>query len=438
MATQKFFLLLFGYTAYALISPWFALILFVYTGIVGSVSFLLHRLSEGALRATLSALGIGSGLALLAYFKYFNFFGRQIEGFVQLLGLQWALPVIDVLMPLGISFYVFQAISYLVEVQKSAIVPAGPVNLGLYLCFLPTLLAGPICRPHQLLAQISSGESRIISDPNRVILLICSFVIKKVWLASWLAESIVDPVFAEPSFFNGAELAMAAVAYAFQIYFDFSGYTDLAVVIALLLGYDLPPNFNFPYLASSLSEFWGRWHITLSLWIRDFIYIPIGGSRHGTWRMLVSLMTAMTLSGLWHGASVKYVIWGALHGSALSLEKLVAKYANIRLGWFFTFFVVCIGWIFFRSSTLELAVSFLKSCADWTLPLNPDLPHLSFLLLIAVSFVVWRNAEKILRACQAFLAGLPFVFRPLVAALVITAALSVSPDGMPAFIYAQF
>lgn len=435
---QKIVLLAFGYLIYGTVSSAFAVTLAAFSCFVWGVSLAVSRDSSPLRKTIYFWVGVVGGLALLGFFKYFNFFGQQASALIRILGLEWAVPVVDLLMPLGISFYVFQSISYLYAIRSQSFQAASLPDLSLYLCFLPTLVAGPICRPTELLAQISSSIPRGFADFDEVLLLIASFVIKKVWLASWLAQYMVDPVFADPMAFNGAELILAAVAYALQIFFDFSGYTDLASAAALLLGYRLPCNFNLPYLAASLSDFWGRWHISLSRWIRDFIYIPLGGSRVGFSRMLCNLFIAMALSGLWHGASLKYVVWGMFHGFCLCAEKMLQHFGVKRIGILPTFFLVCIGWVFFRSPTLSTSLSYLGACLDWRAPLNPELPHLSVALMIPICFIVWLKAGEICTAFRRSLSVIPPVLRPVPVALVITLALALSPEGMPNFIYAQF
>ncbi len=435
---QKSLLLVFGYLIYGMVGTAFAITLAAFSCFVWGVSLAIERERVPLRQSILFWIGVVGGLALLGFFKYFNFFGQQAAALIHLLGLEWAVPVVDLLMPLGISFYVFQSISYLHAVRYRSLQAASLPDLSLYLCFLPTLVAGPICRPSELLTQISSPVPRNFGDLNEVLLLIASFVVKKVWLASWLAQSMVDPVFADPVAFNGSELVLAALAYALQIFFDFSGYTDLATAAALLLGYRLPENFRLPYLATSLSEFWGRWHVSLSRWIRDFIYIPLGGSRVGLLRMLVNLMIAMALSGLWHGASLKYVVWGMFHGICLCAEKVLQRFGIMRIGLLPTFVLVCVGWIFFRSPTLAASLSYLGACFDWRAPLNPELPHLAVILLIPACFILWSKAGYICLAATRWLDRVPAVFRPMPVALIITVALALSPEGMPNFIYAQF
>jgi len=438
LRAQKLLLLVFGYFVYCTVSITFAITLGFFTCFIWGISLAVQHARQPLPKNIYFGLGVTGGLSLLAFFKYFNFFGEQAATFIQLLGLEWAVPVIDLLMPLGISFYVFQSITYLHAVRYQSLAVSHPLDLGLYLCFLPTLVAGPICRPSELLAQISSHLPRFCNDITSVFLLIVSFVVQKVWIASWLAQSVVDPIFADPSSYNGLELILATFAYALQIFFDFSGYTDLATAAALLLGYRLPENFRTPYLSTSLSEFWGRWHISLSRWIRDYIYIPLGGSRNGTLRTLMNIMFAMTLSGLWHGASLKYVIWGLFHGICLCAEKLLQRCGIKSIGMFPTFILVCIGWVFFRSPTLSSSIDYFIACCNWNLPLSPELPHLTAILVLLISFVVWSRAQQLCLAASSLLDAMHPLLRPIPIALICTIALSLAPDGMPNFIYAQF
>jgi len=435
---QKGFLLVFGYLIYGTVSIGFAATLAAFSGFVWLVAFLIVRERVAIKKNILFWTGVIGGLALLGFFKYFNFFGQQASALISILGLEWAVPVVDLLLPLGISFYVFQSISYLYAIRYQSFKVASLPDLSLYLCFLPTLVAGPICRPTELLTKLSSDLPRSWGHLNEILLLITSFVVKKVWLASWLAQSVVNPVFADPGAFNGSELVLAAFSYALQIFFDFSGYTDLAKAAALLLGYNIPDNFNLPYLSENLSEFWSRWHISLSSWIRDYIYIPLGGNRAGPWRMFINLMIAMALSGLWHGASLKYIFWGVFHGILLCVEKFLQRFGVRRIGILPTFFLVCIGWIFFRSPTLAASFSYLGNCLDWRAPLNPELPHLQVVLLIPICFLIWFKSSEILLAVKLGLDRLPPLLRPVPIAVIITIALALSPEGLPNFIYAQF
>ena len=436
--SQKLCLLVFGYFIYATASITFAIILALFTCFIWGVSVAVEQARQPLTQNIFFGLGVTGGLSLLAFFKYFNFFGQQAATLIQLLGLEWEVPVIDLLMPLGLSFYVFQSITYLHAVRYQSLTVSQPLDLGLYLCFLPTLVAGPICRPSELLSQISSGFQRFCNDITSVFLLILSFVVKKVWIASWLAQSVVDPIFTDPSSYNGLELILAAFAYALQLFFDFSGYTDLATAAALLLGYRLPVNFQTPYLATSLAEFWGRWHISLSRWIRDYIYIPLGGSRCGTLRNLMNIVLAMALSGLWHGASLKYVIWGLFHGLCLCIERLLQRFGIKSIGMLPTFILVCIGWVFFRSPTLISSIDYFNACLNWKLPFSPELPHLEVILVLFISFIVWSRSQQLCLAASSFLNAMHPLLRPIPIALMCTLALSLAPDGMPNFIYAQF
>ena len=206
----------------------------------------------------------------------------------------------------------------------------------------------------------------------------------------------------------------------------------------MLLGHDIPLNFNLPYTSTSLSQFWAKWHISLSSWIRDYIYIPLGGRRCSWYRTASNIMIAMLLSGLWHGADLRFLIWGGYHGILILLEKLLSHLGIVYANVFTTFSFVCIGWIFFRSPTIESSLEFFKGMQNWRIPLDPELPHLQVFLLLALCFIVWNNSKQLLDLCQSTFEKLPLVLKSVMAAVIITAILSVAPDGMPSFIYTSF
>lgn len=435
---QKALLLGFGYVFYAFLSPWFAFILGTYTLYIFLITSAFAGKSLFKYRAVLGSGAVFGGLALLAYFKYFNFILVQFSNVASKIGFVFTPSLASVILPLGISFYVFQSISYVVDVYKGRFKPVGLFDLSIYMCFLPTLLAGPICRSEELLGQLTSKFPRKLYDLDLILMLLISFLVKKVWLASWLSTTIVDPVFSSPAIFSGAELILATIGYALQIYFDFSGYTDLARALALLLGYNIPANFDLPYLSSSLSEFWSRWHISLSSWIRDYVYIPLGGNRCSFYKFGLNIMVAMLLSGLWHGADLKYLVWGGFHGIVLIVEKTISRISFFRPNIISTFALTCVGWIFFRAPTLDSAMTFIKSTLEWRVPLNQDIPHLQIIMLIFISFAVWLNAQKLLAGVKGVFEALSLTLKIIISSAIISVVLSLSPSGMPSFIYTNF
>ncbi len=340
-------------------------------------------------------LGIGINLLVLGVFKYALFTVTNIN---QLLDVQMAVPAIT--LPLGISFLTFHQISYLVDVYKKATVPASLGLYSLYIVFFPHLIAGPIVRHAEFMPQLLSKPSRNISSDIAVGLTI--FILglaKKVLLADQLALH-ATPIFDQAA--RGEDITMLAAwtgifAYYFQIYFDFSGYSDMAIGLARLFGYRLPVNFYAPYLSGNITEFWRRWHMSLSRFLRDYLYIPLGGNRHGSARRYLNLLIVMVLGGFWHGAGWNFMLWGALHGvyliihhmwSALVGNRLHGSMAWKVIAWGITTLAVVFAWIFFRADNFEAAFLIIKALFIWPPSLVPADPLALFYIAISF-FIVW-------------------------------------------------
>lgn len=441
MDWQNGLLLLGSYAFYAKLDWRFALILAVYTLLLTLIS---SRMLDSVRPKRWLRMGLLMAVGNLAVFKYFDFFRESAQAALHALGIAAILPAVDFLMPVGISFYTFQSVSYLVSLYRGEMRFARARELGLFLAFFPTLLAGPICRATGLLEQLRSGERRHILQLDRALGLIVLALAKKLWLAGWLASAWVDPVFSAPETYHALEVWAAFYAYAFQIYLDFSGYTDLVTALALLLGIQLPRNFDAPYLAHNLRDFWRRWHMSLSSWIRDYIYIPLGGNRLGFARAQLNLLLAMVLSGLWHGASLKYLAWGGMHGLGvvgLNLgDKLLGKEAvSRRLTWLarlLTFHYVCLAWVFFRAASLEDAWSFLEAMTGTDQELTLNAP--GFLALSAAAFAALPYLGAACERGIAQLGRLPWWGKPSLLAGCALLIIVVSPPGIPGFIYYQF
>jgi len=306
------------------------------------------------------AASVVSNLGILAYFKYYNFFADNLNG----LGVR--VPALDILLPAGISFYTFKSMSYTIDVYRREIEPCQSLmDYATFVTFFPELIAGPIVRASIFLPQMTR---RIGPTADRLAAGASLFLLgltKKVVIADRVAGA-VDQVFAQPGRFSGTTLWLAVVGYSIQIYCDFSGYSDMAVGTAKMIGYDLPENFNMPYVARSITEFWQRWHMTLSAWLRDYLYIPLGGNRKGEGRRYLNLMLTMLLGGLWHGASWNFVLWGGLHGAALGAHKLYQTRwgARVRvpaaLAWLMTVGFVALCWIPFRAPRMADTVLFFR------------------------------------------------------------------------------
>jgi alginate O-acetyltransferase complex protein AlgI len=306
---------------------------------------------------------IVSNLAILGYFKYYNFFVANLNGVLVWSGLR--IPALQILLPAGISFYTFKSMSYTIDVYRGEIKPCRSLmDYATFVTFFPELIAGPIVRASIFLPQMTR---RIGPTTDRLAVGASLFLLgltKKVVIADRLAAP-VDQVFAQPTLFSGRMLWLAVVGYGIQIYCDFSGYSDMAIGTAKMIGYDLPENFNMPYVATTITEFWRRWHITLSAWLRDYLYIPLGGSRKGQGRTYVNLMLTMLLGGLWHGASWNFVLWGGLHGGALAAHRLYRVNVGDRfrlppgVAWVTTLVFVMLCWIPFRAARLGDTIQIL-------------------------------------------------------------------------------
>jgi D-alanyl-lipoteichoic acid acyltransferase DltB (MBOAT superfamily) len=341
-------------------------------------------------------------LGLLAYFKYA---AMIVETFVPALGntVGWSFDVPEIFLPLGISFYSFQILALTIDAYRGDLDEAPPLpRYALFVCFFPQLIAGPILRGFEFLPQLERGGEPSWDRTRRGLWLIGVGLGKKVVIADFLLAPFVDLVFQEQAPAITSFHWVALYSFAFQIYFDFSGYTDMARGIALLLGFELPMNFLEPYLSRSPSEFWRRWHITLSRWLSDYLYVPLGGNRRGTSRTYVNLMLTMLLGGLWHGASWNFVIWGGLHGLLLVAHRLIGRKnvdTSAPIGWrdlpkiIGLFHIVCLIWVFFRAPTLDLALRYFERLFSFHSPYG--WPHIQ--LVIVLFCMGLHFAERSLR-----------------------------------------
>jgi alginate O-acetyltransferase complex protein AlgI len=399
---------------------------------------LVDRQEDDRRRTWITAATVAIDLGVLGLFKYYGFFTQQIGDFLHSIGLGMPLPLLTLALPIGLSFWTFQAISYVVDVKRRIIRPGKTIDVMLYLSFFPHVVAGPIVRAREFLPQLAKRR-----DPRNVavgagIVLIAIGLVKKVAIADYLARTVVDPVFGVPQAYHAPDAALAAYAYAAQIYCDFSGYTDIAIGVALLMGFVFPQNFNAPYRATSFREFWRRWHMTLSRYLRDFLYIPLGGNRHGRLQTARNLMITMVLGGLWHGAAWGFVLWGTLHGVGLTAERYLRGrvHAPAWLRWALVFNLVVLGWILFRTRDLHLAGDFLARFADWgpaTLWTAP------VLLCVALTIGLQLLPERPLEQLRFRFAELQPAALGLGLALVVAfVGATVPANAVPPFIYFQF
>jgi len=381
-------------------------------------------------------------LGILAAFKYFNFFRDSAQAALAAMGFDVALPTLDVLLPAGISFYTFQTMSYTIDVYRGERPERSLRDFALFVSCFPQLVAGPIVRAAELIPQLQRKTRWSEIDLPRGVYRLFVGLFKKMVVADTLAL-YVDAVFSDPTGYHGVSSWIAVYAYAFQIYMDFSGYCDVAVGVGELLGLHFPENFNLPYLAASPSEFWRRWHITLSTWLRDYLYIPLGGSRWGFARTVRNLLITMLLGGLWHGASWMFIAWGAYHGLLLVAEKLVGRWtaavsppgSSDALRWVRVaamFHATCLGWLLFRSPDASTALVMLGGLFDFS---AGDVRGLRILLIVAVCWLAHLHPHW--REWPARFARLPAMGQGALAAVGMWTILLLSPHGKP-FIYFQF
>ncbi|MEM7417561.1 MAG: MBOAT family O-acyltransferase [Gemmatimonadota bacterium] len=408
--------------------------------------FLGRKMSETevqARRKRLMIVSITLNLGLLGFFKYNNFFVDSTGGLLTALGVNLPLDTLrhSFLLPVGISFYTFQSLSYTIDLYRKHIdVEHSFIKFALFVSFFPQLVAGPIVRAADFLPQLRTTPN---VDRERVLsgmALIFRGLFKKVVFADLLAGLGVDTVFASPSDYSSLTLLLALYGYSFQIYNDFSGYSDVAIGAARIMGFDLPDNFRRPYHSQNVREFWTRWHISLSSWLRDYLYIPLGGSRASAGRVRFNLAATMVLGGLWHGAAWNFVLWGAWHGFLLMLVRSAPKSYDGASPWavfgrqFLCFHLVVVSWLLFRVHSIPLLTEFLGGLGAMTLSLELTWPYL--LILAGAAGTHFTKKQWIDSAIATF-TRTPIVIQAVVYAGLICLLAGLSFGG-PAFIYFQF
>lgn len=398
------------------------------------------------------ALGTSILLILtpLLWFKYYGWIAETSERAFGLVGWGSPLPLMQILLPVGISFYTFMAISYVVDVYRGEAEPAGWVDATLYLCFFPHLVAGPIVRANELVPQFATSRNADDIDEGHAARLIFRGLFKKVVVSSFLATSLVDPVFGDPGAASSLDVLVAIYGYAIVIYSDFSGYTDIAIGIAELHGFRFPANFDAPYTATSLQDFWRRWHITLSRWLRDYLYIPLGGSRGSTLKTSRNIMLTMVLGGIWHGAGWTFVAWGAIHGLGQVAGHIKrSRWPQTSARWWrtlgaraITFHLVCLAWVFFRAASIEDALTLLGQLGAG-LSTDPVLVSPLALAVIAgaLGMQYWRLVPRLPSLADGAwdrFGKLDPLSRGVVAGLILFAITTLGPEGVAPFIYFRF
>ncbi len=404
---------------------------------------------SGAVPRLLVTLSLAVDLGLLGYFKYANFFAGMVEEMVGNNFQPW-----DIFLPVGISFFTFQCLSYTIDVYRGTLRPLDRLlDYAFYVSFFPQLVAGPIVRACDFVPQIRRPLTVSRSMFARGVFLIATGLFKKAVISDYISLNFVDRVFENPGLYSGVENLLGVYGYAMQIYCDFSGYSDMAIGIALLLGFHFPQNFNSPYTSISITDFWRRWHISLSTWIRDYIYISLGGNRRGAVRTYFNLILTMLLGGLWHGASWNFIVWGGMHGVALAVHKYIRKNifhhdrsyrsGGVRrfFGCLLTFHFVCLAWIFFRNTDFSMSMVMLgRIFTDFHPELFTDIisGYRNVFMLALLGYAAHFIPERWQDAIVAMLLKCNVVVCAVVLTAVIYIVIQVKSSEIQPFIYFQF
>jgi D-alanyl-lipoteichoic acid acyltransferase DltB (MBOAT superfamily) len=415
----------------------------------GRVLDRLHGDDSGTRRAAIG-LAVAGDIGVLAYFKYYDFFLLSAKNTLDHVGVHVNPTFLAITLPVGVSFFTFQAMSYVIDIYRRQLRPVPLIDFAVYISFFPHLVAGPIVRAREFLPQLRERHDPRRVDASRAFFLIMAGLFKKMVLADFLATHIVEPVFGVPAQHSALECLVGVYGFAVQIYCDFSGYTDIAIGLALLLGFRFPQNFDAPYTARSVQDFWRRWHMTLSRWLRDYLYIPLGGNRGTRLQTYRNLTLTMLLGGLWHGASWTFVVWGGLHGGYLVYEHArterrqaaglpsEADTPGARIAQrLVTFHLVCLAWVFFRAETFHDALTLLgRVLTAWgdASPLVKPAVLLAIAVGIGMQYVPRVSIERVEAAFSRL--------RPAAMGLALGIGLlfidALGPTGVSNFIYFAF
>lgn len=387
------------------------------------------------------AISIIFNLGILILFKYYDFFRVSFESLLVKAGFFASLPLLQIILPLGLSFYIFRVISYNIDIYRGKIPASRSIlDFFIYVSFFPQLLSGPIARASEFIPQLANGGAKKIENFYENLNLIILGLFKKIFISNYLAIYFTDDVFAVPQNHSSLMILMACFAYCFLIYFDFSSYSDMAIGFAGMMGFKSPRNFDYPYLSLNIKEFWRRWHITLSSWFRDYVYIPLGGNRKGAFREYFNLILVMILAGLWHGAGANFIIWGGIQGLGLAAVHAFGKPSSSKIknffAWLGTFLFITFSWIFFRSNTFSDALTFIYSLfSNFKVQ---DTFAIYGLAVLAIGFLFIILERQMNKALIWAYERLPFPILMFWAIFAIIILFSLSPDTTPNFIYFNF
>ncbi len=450
----KWFLIAAGLIFYGCAGPIYLSLLLAIAALNWGTAAGMSKLA-GTGRKLLISCNVIIHILILAYFKYYEFLILNLISMADIVGWDFSClfsdSLADIVLPVGLSFYTFQGLSYSIDhYRNKELPPRSFIDVLTYVSFFPTILSGPILRENDFFPQLQNNTRADNADFNEGMAYIVSGLFKKVVLASYLSEHIVDGVFTTPQDYSSLTVLVGVYAYTIQIFCDFSGYTDLAIGVARLMGFRLPPNFNSPYKSLDLQEFWRRWHITLSSWLRDYLYIPMGGSRKGN--RYFNLFMTMLIGGMWHGSGLTFIIWGGLHGLGLAvvhafkllLKRIIGQSTvpawisapSKLFSWILTIHFVALLWIFFRAESWESAIQVIERM------LVLDTEGNGFTAMIPAAIISgmaiqWLGAP-LFRCFTDIQARLPWLLQALVAALLCGLIMNMGPEGTLPFIYFSF
>jgi len=462
---RNMFLLAFSIFFYYKSSGFYFVMLLITTMIDYSMGHLIASTDKRNKKFLFVTISVCINLLMLSYFKYSYFFAdlwnslfslkiqpvNYLAMFSNVLN-HGKLDVSNIILPVGISFYTFQSISYSVDIYRGILKPVKNFwDFAFFVSFFPQLVAGPIVRAIDFVPQIYKPYNLSKEEFNHAIFIILKGLIKKILISDFISSNFVDRIFESPVNYTGFENLMSIYGYTIQIYCDFSGYTDIAIGVALILGFRLIPNFNSPYSSVSITDFWRRWHMSLSTWLKDYLYISLGGNRKGKIRTYFNLFLTMLLGGLWHGAHLKFIIWGALHGFALTIHKLWMEITHTEkinskgfrkfIGQFITFNFVAFCWIFFRADSMLVVSQMLKQIGEHFSPeLIPQMLYsyrIVFILILSAYLIHWMRRDTKL-FLENILYKFPNFAKAIVIAIIIMGLYQVKTSDIQPFIYFQF
>ncbi|MBQ5654011.1 MAG: MBOAT family protein [Alistipes sp.] len=432
-------------------SGWYFVLLLLAATYDYLIGYSLYFTKGKTERKLLLAMSVVMNLSMLCYFKYTNFL---IDLTNQLFGAGF-LDFQNIFLPVGISFFVFQSMSYTIDIYRGQLRPLDSwLDYLFYLSFFPQLVAGPIVRASNFIPQIRQKPVVTREMLGTALFLVLTGLFKKAVISDYIALNFVDRIFDEPLLYSGFECLMGIYGYALQIYCDFSGYSDMAIGLALVMGFHFPKNFDAPYRSATITEFWRRWHISLSTWLRDYLYISLGGNRKGKGRTYLNLLLTMLLGGLWHGAAIRFILWGALHGVALALHKMwlqvvpgaktLGKDMNpvMRLlGIAFTFHLVCLGWLVFRADSMQTAGLILHqifSAFDSSLIAQVVAGYSGAFLLMAIGYLLHAIPDRGDAWLRGVITRAPMGWQVAMTVAMIWLVMQVKSSDIQPFIYFQF